>query len=80
MSSSTREKVHHNELVVGRTYRVVNEWYSHNYMNDCMEIYNGDYIRKFQINNNITVVFLVNGREKYVNSVNNFYLVQDNHT
>jgi hypothetical protein len=46
-------------------------------MNDCMEIFTGEYVRKNKINNNIHLVFLVNGREKYVNSVNDFYLVED---
>jgi len=33
--------------------------------------------QKNKINNNIHLVFLVNGREKYVNSVNDFYLVEE---
>lgn len=77
MSLSNREKVLYSDLVVGETYRIVNQWYAYNYMNDCMEIFTGEYIRKNQINNNIHLVFLVNGREKYVNSVNDFYLVED---
>ena len=77
MYSSYRKKVHHDDLIVGKIYRVINEWYTYNYMNSCMEIYTGEYVRKNQINNNIHVVFLVNGREKYVNSVNDFYLVEE---
>ena len=76
MSLSNREKVLYSDLVVGETYRIVNQWYAYNYMNDCMEIFTGEYIRKNQINNNIHLVFLVNGREKYVNSVNDFYLTE----
>jgi len=76
MSSSRREKIEHEELIVGKMYRVINKWYTYNYPNDCMEIFTGEYVRKNQINNNIHVIFLVNGREKYVNSVNDFYLVE----
>lgn len=76
MSFSERKKVSYDDLVVGETYRIVNQWYAYNYMNQCMEIFTGEYIRKNKINNNIHLVFLVNGREKYVNSVNDFYLVQ----
>jgi hypothetical protein len=75
--SSHRKKVLHDELIVGKMYRIVNQWYAYNYMNDCMEIFTGEYIRKNQINNNTHIVFLVNGREKYVSSVNDFYLVED---
>jgi hypothetical protein len=78
MSSSTRERINPDDLIVGRTYRVINQWYAYNYMNECVEIYTGEYVKKIHINDNITIVFLVNGREKYVNSVNNFYLVDDN--
>jgi hypothetical protein len=77
MSFSQRTKVLYDDLVVGETYRIVNQWYAYNYMNDCMEIFTGEYVRKNKINNNIHLVFLVNGREKYVNSVNDFYLVED---
>jgi len=76
MSFSERKKVSYDDLVVGETYRIVNQWYAYNYMNQCMEIFTGEYIRKNKINNNIHLVFLVNGREKYVNSVNDFYLVE----
>jgi hypothetical protein len=69
------EKVSYDELVVGREYRVINEWYAFNYMNSCMEIFTGEYVRKNQINDNIHIIFLVNGCEKYVNSVNKFYLI-----
>jgi hypothetical protein len=75
------EKVNYDELIVGREYRVINEWYAYNYMNSCMEVFTGEYVRKNQINDNIHVIFLVNGREKYVSSVNKFYLMpntQDN--
>lgn len=78
MSSSQRKKVDPDDLIVGKTYRIINQWYTYNYTNSCMEIYIGEYVRKFQINDNIHVVFLVNGREKYVSSVNEFYLVEDN--
>jgi hypothetical protein len=77
MSFSERKKLHHDDLIVGKIYRIVNQWYAYNYMNDCLEIFTGEYVRKNQINNNIHVVFLVNGREKYVSSVNDFYLVED---
>ena len=77
MSLSNRKKVLYDHLVIGQTYRIVNQWYAYNYMNDCMEIFTGEYIRKNKINNNIHLVFLVNGREKYVNSVNDFYLVEE---
>lgn len=77
MSLSNRKKVLYDHLVIGKTYRIVNQWYAYNYMNDCMEIFTGEYIRKNKINNNIHLVFLVNGREKYVNSVNDFYLVEE---
>lgn len=77
MSFSQRTKLLYDDLVVGETYRIVNQWYAYNYMNDCMEIFTGEYVRKNKINNNIHLVFLVNGREKYVNSVNDFYLVED---
>ena len=77
MSLSNRKKVLYDHLVTGQTYRIVNQWYAYNYMNDCMEIFTGEYIRKNKINNNIHLVFLVNGREKYVNSVNDFYLVEE---
>jgi hypothetical protein len=53
MSCSDRKKLHHDDLIVGNTYRVINEWYAYNYMNSCTEIYTGEYIRKIQINNNI---------------------------
>ena len=76
MSFSERKKVSYDDLVVGETYRIVNQWYAYNYMNQCMEIFTGEYIRKNKINNNIHLVFLVNGQEKYVNSVNYFYLVE----
>jgi hypothetical protein len=76
MSFSQRTKLLYDDLVVGETYRIVNQWYAYNYMNDCMEIFTGEYVRKNKINNNIHLVFLVNGREKYVNSVNDFYLVE----
>jgi hypothetical protein len=79
MSLSTREKVKPDDLIVGETYRIVNQWYAYNYMNDCMEIFMGEYLRKNQINNNIHLVFLVNGREKYVSSVNDFYLLEHNY-
>ena len=74
----SRVKVNYNDLIVGKTYRIINEWYTYNYMNSCMEIYNGEYVKNFKINDNTTVVFLVNGREKYVSSVNDFYLIDDN--
>jgi len=77
MSLSNREKVEPDDLIVGNTYRVINEWYAYNYMNSCMEIFTGEYVRKNQVNNNIHVVFLVNGREKYVSSVNEFYLLDN---
>lgn len=75
--SLERKKVHHDDLIVGKTYRIINQWYAYNYMNECMEIFTGEYLRKFSINNNIHVVFLVNEREKYVNSINEFYLVEE---
>ena len=75
--SSERKKVVHDDLIVGKTYRVINQWYAYNYMNECMEIFTGEYVRKFYINNNIHIVFLVNEREKYVNSINEFYLVEE---
>lgn len=75
--SSERKKVDHNDLIVGKTYRIINQWYAYNYMNECMEIFTGEYVRKFYINNNIHIVFLVNEREKYVNSINEFYLVEE---
>ena len=77
MYHSERKKVLPDDLVLGQTYRIVNQWYAYNYMNDCMEIFTGEYIRKNQVNNNIHVVFLVNGREKYVSSVNEFYLLDN---
>ena len=77
MYHSERKKVLADDLVLGQTYRIVNQWYAYNYMNDCMEIFTGEYIRKNKINNNIHLVFLVNGREKYVNSVNEFYLLEN---
>jgi len=77
MSHSDRKKVLPDDLVLGKTYLIVNQWYAYNYMNDCMEIFTGEYARKNQINDNIHLVFLVNGREKYVSSVNDFYLVED---
>ena len=77
MSHSERKKVLPDDLVLGQTYRIVNQWYAYNYMNDCMEIFTGEYIRKNHVNNNIHVVFLVNGREKYVSSVNDFYLLDN---
>lgn len=75
--SSERKKVDHDDLIVGKTYRIINQWYAYNYMNECMEIFTGEYVRKFYINNNIHIVFLVNEREKYVNSINEFYLVEE---
>jgi hypothetical protein len=69
------EKVNYDELIVGREYRIINEWYAYNYMNPCVEIFIGEYVKKFQINENITVVFLVNGYNKYISSVNKFYLI-----
>jgi hypothetical protein len=79
MSHSDRKKVLPDDLVLGKTYRIVNQWYAYNYMNDCMEIFTGEYARKNQINDNIHLVFLVNGREKYVSSVNDFYLLEHNY-
>ena len=75
--SSESKKVDHDDLIVGKTYRIISQWYAYNYMNECMEIFTGEYVRKFYINNNIHIVFLVNEREKYVNSINEFYLVEE---
>lgn len=78
-SCSKSEKVTPAKLVVGRTYRIINEWYAHNYMNKCLEIFTGAYVKQIQINENITLVFSVNGQEKYVSDANEFYLLsQDN--
>ena len=75
---SSYEKINdYNDLVVGQVYRVINEWIAYNYMNSCMEIFNGIFIRKHQVNENIIVVFLVNGCERHVNSVNEFYLIKN---
>ena len=74
-----REKVKPDDLIFGKTYRVINKWHAYNCPNDCMEIFTGEYVRKNQLNNHIHIVFLVNRREKYVNSVNDFYLVDTQH-
>lgn len=76
MFSCNSEKVKCEDLIVGKTYRVFNMWYAYNYMNECMEVFTGQYVKKIQINNNINVIFLVNGYEKCVNGVNDFYLVE----
>jgi hypothetical protein len=39
MSFSQRKKLHHDDLIVGKIYRIVNQWYAYNYMNDCLEIF-----------------------------------------
>ena len=72
------ELVSYDELIVGEKYRIINEWYAYHYMNPCMEIFTGEYIKQIQINENITCVFLVNGKEKYICSVNKFYLIPKN--
>ena len=50
MSSFQRKKVDPADLIVGKTYRIINQWYTYNYTNSCMEMYIGEYVRKFQIN------------------------------
>ena len=71
----TMNKIYVDNLIPGRSYRVVDTWDLDNKRRHFRLEFNGIYVRRHPFGNIIRVVFLANGRERIINYMNEFYLI-----
>jgi hypothetical protein len=71
----TMNKVYVDNLIPGKKYHVVDMWDLERRRRHFRLEFDGIYVRRYPFGNIIRVVFREHGRERIVNSINEFYLI-----